>query len=79
MEGDKTIGLIEIKCVVGEKNICRYFSPTLAYDKKRIDAFEEHKFQLAAQLLLYPEVGEIKLLKYLPQLDENPMDTREVS
>lgn len=78
MEGDKTIGIIEIKCVVGEKNICRYFSPTLAYDKKRIDAFEEHKFQLAAQLLLYPEVGEIKLLKYLPQLDENPMDTRSV-
>ena len=42
-EEDILTKLIEIKCVVGDKQICRYFSNTLPYEKKRIEAFEEHK------------------------------------
>ena len=41
-EEDILTKLIEIKCVVGDKQICRYFSNTLPYEKKRIEAFEEH-------------------------------------
>lgn len=66
--------LLETKCVVGDKQICRYFSPTLPYDKKRIEAFEEHKYQLYAQFILFPSVNEIILLKYRPQFDDNPFD-----
>lgn len=77
-EEDILTKLIEIKCVVGDKAICRYFSNTLPYEKKRIEAFEEHKFQLYAQFLLFPEVEEIILLKYRPQFDENPFDMLDV-
>ena len=77
-EEDILTKLIEIKCVVGDKQICRYFSNTLPYEKKRIEAFEEHKYQLYAQFLLFPEVEEIILLKYRPQFDENPFDMLDV-
>ena len=80
INGEKEIPdkLLETKCVVGDKQICRYFSNTLPYEKKRIEAFEEHKFQLYAQFLLFPEVEEIILLKYRPQFDENPFDMLDV-
>ena len=77
-EEDILTKLIEIKCVVGDKAICRYFSNTLPYEKKRIEAFEEHKYQILAQFLLFPEVEEIILLKYRPQFDENPFDMLDV-
>ena len=77
-EEDILTKLIEIKCVVGDKAICRYFSNTLPYEKKRIEAFEEHKYQLYAQFLLFPEVEEIILLKYRPQFDDNPFDMLDV-
>lgn len=77
-EEDILTKLIEIKCVVGDKAICRYFSNTLPYEKKRIEAFEEHKYQILAQFLLFPEVDEIILLKYRPQFDDNPFDVRPV-
>ena len=77
-EEDILTKLIEIKCVVGDKQICRYFSNTLPYEKKRIEALEEHKYQLYAQFLLFPEVEEIILLKYRPQFDENPFDMLDV-
>lgn len=80
INGEKEIPdkLLEIKCVVGDKQICRYFSNTLPYEKKRIEALEEHKYQLYAQFLLFPEVEEIILLKYRPQFDENPFDCLDV-
>lgn len=71
--------LIEIKCVVGRKNIVRYFSPTLAFEVKRDMAKKEHIWQMAAQMLAYPNVQKIILLKYLPQIDENPWDLRDVT
>lgn len=77
-EEDILTKLIEIKCVVGDEQICRYFSNTLPYEKKRIEALEEHKYQLYAQFLLFPEVEEIILLKYRPQFDDNPFDVRPV-
>ena len=77
-EEDILTKLIEIKCVVGDEQICRYFSNTLPYEKKRIEALEEHKYQLYAQFLLFPEVEEIILLKYRPQFDENPFDVLDV-
>ena len=77
-EEDILTKLIEIKCVVGDKAICRYFSNTLPYEKKRIEAFEEHKYQILAQFLLFRYVDEIILLKYRPQFDENPFDMLDV-
>ncbi len=77
-EEDILTKLIEIKCVVGDEQICRYFSCTLPYEKKRIEALEDHKYQLYAQFLLFPEVEEIILLKYRPQFDDNPFDVRPV-
>lgn len=68
--------LIEIKCVVGRTQTARYFSPTLPFSTKRMMAFEEHGMQMAAQLLAYPNVQKIRLLKYRPQLDENQYDLR---
>lgn len=77
-EEDILTKLIEVKCVVGDKAICRYFSPTLPYDKKRIEAFDEHKYQILAQFLLFRYIDEIILLKYRPQFDDNPFDVRPV-
>jgi hypothetical protein len=71
--------LIEIKCVVGRTQTARYFSPTLPFSTKRLMAFEEHGMQMAAQLLAYPNVQKIRLLKYRPQLDENQYDRRPVT
>lgn len=70
--------IIEIKCVVGRKSTTRYFSPTLPAEVKREMAKDEHKWQMAAQLLAYPLVEKITLLKYRPQMDENPYDMRPI-
>ena len=70
--------LIEIKCVVGEEATNYYFSPTVPFEKKRLRAFDEHRDQMAAQLLTHPSVNTIYLMKYDPQDDENPWDLRPV-
>ena len=70
--------LIEIKCVVGEKTTNYYFSPTVPFEKKRLRAFDEHRDQMAAQLLTHPSIETICLMKYDPQDDENPWDLRPV-
>lgn len=75
---EKIVGIIEIKCVVGLSNLCFYFSPTESFEDKRIFAFEEHRNQLAGQLIAYPEIEKIHLLKYDPQLDDDEFDTRSV-
>ena len=70
--------LIEIKCVVGEETTNYYFSPTVPFEKKRLRAFDEHRDQMAAQLLTHPSISTIYLMKYDPQDDENPWDLRPV-
>lgn len=73
MIGGNIKALIEVKCVVGvEKNWL--FSPTVPYQKKRASVFEQHCHQLTGELLSYPEIETIYLLKYLPQIDENRFD-----
>lgn len=71
--------IIEIKCVTGSESINFYFSPTVSFDKKRLRAFDEHRAQLAGQLLCHPEIKSIQLLKYDPQIDEDEFDTRDVT
>ena len=65
----KIEGLIEIKVVWGAVEISQYFSPSRSYLKKRADAFNEHRDQLAGQLLAFPDVNRIILLKYDGQTD----------
>ncbi|MEG1289546.1 MAG: YqaJ viral recombinase family protein [Bacteroidaceae bacterium] len=61
--------LIEIKTTFSEKATYTYFSPSKPYDKKRAMALEEHIDQLIGQLLCFPNVNVIHLLKYNPQRD----------
>lgn len=68
--------LFEIKCVYGEKETTWMFSPTVSRDKKRAQVLEDHRAQLAGQLIAYPECNQISLLKYNAQRDENPFDTK---
>ena len=42
-------------------------------------ALKEHGDQMAAQLLAYPKVEKIRLLKYSPQMDDNEFDLRGVN
>lgn len=72
------VGLIEIKTVVGDEPTNYYFSPTVPFDKKRLRAFDEHSGQMAGQLLVFPEIDKIKLMKYDPQMDDNEYDIRPV-
>jgi len=62
--------LLEVKCVIGRKMTNRYFSPTLPFEEKRMMALKEHGWQMAGQLLAYPYIHKIYLLKYLPQLED---------
>ena len=71
---DNISALLEVKCVVGRKECNWYYSPTVPFEKKRAEAFSEHREQMAAQLLCYPTVNRILLLKYRPQIDDNPWD-----
>jgi hypothetical protein len=75
---DNISALLEVKCVVGRKECNWYYSPTVPLKEKRARAFEEHKDQMAAQLLAYPSIKRIYLLKYRPQIDDNPWDTTGV-
>lgn len=68
--------LIEIKTVAGASTTNFYFSPTVTHEKKRLKAFDEHKDQLAGQLCCFPSVDIIYILKYDPQIDEDPFDLR---
>ena len=72
-------GIVEIKCVVGLFNLCFYFSNSISFEEKRIMAFTEHRHQLAGQLIAFPKLDEIYLMKYDPQLDEDEFDTRPVT
>jgi len=65
--------LAEIKCVVGTKKYW-LFSDTVPFEKKRIDVFTEHRGQMAGQLIRFPNVNTIYLVKYLPQSDDNEFD-----
>ena len=56
--------LIEIKTVYGEKEKCKYFSPSKPFESKKAMALDEHRAQMAGQLLAYPEVDVIWLVKY---------------
>lgn len=71
-------GIVEIKCVVSRANISIYFNPAIPYAKKKQIALEEHKEQLAGQLSGFPNLNEISLLKYRPQLDDNDWDIKGV-
>ena len=71
-------GIVEIKCVVSRANISIYFNPAIPYAKKKQIALEEHKEQLAGQLSGFPNLNEISLLKYRPQLDNNDWDMKSV-
>ena len=77
MSDDEAIeSIMEIKAVIGESTTNFYFSPTVPYERKRLEAFDEHRDQLAGQLLCYPSISEIHLLKYDPQSDDDPFDLR---
>lgn len=65
----KIVALIEIKCVWGDKDTAMYFSPSRTYEKKKADAFAAHGDQMAGQLLAFPEVDSIYLVKYDGQTD----------
>jgi hypothetical protein len=75
---DNITALLEVKCVIGRKECNWYYSPTVPLERKRLEAFGEHRDQLAAQLLAYPNVNIILLLKYRPQIDDNPWDITSV-
>ena len=68
--------LIEIKCVAGEESTNFYFSPTISFEKKRMRAFDEHRDQMAGQLLAHEGVDIVRLMKYDPQDDNDPFDLR---
>lgn len=69
----ETTGLVEIKCVEG-KDWFKFASPTLSLEAKKAMVLEAHKMQLIGQLLLYPEIDHIYLLKYRPQIAEDECD-----
>jgi hypothetical protein len=75
---DNIAALLEVKCVVGRKECNWYFSPTASFEGKRLEAFSEHRDQMSSQLLAYPNVNKIYLLKYRPQIDDNPWDMKPV-
>ena len=66
--------LLEVKCLVGRKMTARYLSPTLPFSLKKAMVLKEYGDQMAAQLLAYPKVEKIRLLKYSPQIDDNEFD-----
>ena len=70
--------LLEVKTLAGRDTANWMFSPTVPFEDKRRSVFEEHKWQMAGQLLLLPNVNKIRLLKYKPQIDSNPWDTVDV-
>ena len=65
----KIEALVEIKSVWGDKDTAMYFSPSRPFEKKKADAFEAHKEQMAGQLLAFPDVDSIFLMKYDGQTD----------
>lgn len=75
-EAEKKLSLIEIKVTAGEETTNFYFSPTVPFDRKRMRAFDEHRDQMAGQLLTHPDIDVVKLMKYDPQLDDNEFDLR---
>lgn len=70
--------LLEVKTLAGRDTANWMFSPTVPFEDKRKAVFEEHKWQMAGQLMLFPNVDKIRLLKYKPQIDSNPWDTVDV-
>ena len=75
---ERNVALIETKVVTGEETTNFYFSPTVPFERKRLRTFEEHREQMAGQLLTHPLIDDIKLVKYDPQNDDDPFDLRPV-
>lgn len=78
-DGTRITDIIEIKSAVTDKIESRYFSPTRAYDKKRLDALKEHDWQMIGQLIIEPEVDTIHLLKYLHFDENDEFDTLDIT
>lgn len=76
MKGGHIVAYIEIKCVYGEEETNRIFSPTVQYEKKRMRVFEEHRWQLAGQMALPNAPDKIFLMKYDAQDVFNEFDLR---
>lgn len=72
----RTVELIEIKCPYRSQELYTMFSPTLPYAEKKKRVMKEHGTQMAGQLLLFPDVQRITLLKYDAMDDDDPNDTR---
>lgn len=70
--------IIEIKTTYSDGSIYDYFSPSRPYEKKRALALEEHKEQMAGQLLACPTCEKIWILKYNPQRDDCDWDVRSI-
>lgn len=71
---DKAEGILEVKCIVGRKETNWVFSPTVPFEKKRLEAFSLHRDQLAGQLLAMPNIKYACLLQYRYQDDDNEFD-----
>lgn len=71
----KIIGLIEIKTVESSTLWAKLSSPTMSYSDKLALVIEDHAHQLAGQFILFPEINEIIVLKYRPQIDDDMDDT----
>lgn len=70
------LSLIEIKTKTGPKELATFFSPTMPHARKRLMAYDDHRDQLAGQLLAHPKVDIIYLFFYDPQLDDDEWDLR---
>jgi hypothetical protein len=68
--------IVEIKTTYSDGSIYTYFSPTKPYEKKRAEAFKEHRNQIAGQFLACPDCETIWILKYNPQRDDSDWDLR---
>lgn len=75
-DGESIRALVEIKSPYRSVELCTIFSPTMPYELKKERVKKEHGMQLAGQLLLYPEVEKILLLKYDGQDDDDDNDMR---
>lgn len=75
---DQITEILEVKTVAGRDMANWMFSPTVPFETKRLAVFEEHKWQMAGQLMVLPNVQKIRLLKYKPQIDANPWDCQDV-
>ena len=74
LDGGEEGEIIEIKTLVSEGEINWFMSPSVPFDKKRQRALKLHKDQMVGQLLAYPKVDTIWIMKYNYQNDDDPFD-----